>query len=82
MNSSMYEVQLAKAQTEYEELIIVGFFILQYAKLRLLELHYKFFTKFCDVKKFEGLENDTDSLDLALAEKEEEDCIQPEKKTE
>ena len=37
-NKSLYEVELAKAQIEHKELIIVGFFILQYAKLRMLEL--------------------------------------------
>ena len=41
----------------------------------MLELYYNFFTKFCDVNKFEELEMDTDSLYVALAEKELEDCI-------
>ena len=35
-------------------------------------------TKVCDVIKFEELEKDTDSLYLALAEKELEDCVKPE----
>ena len=78
VNNSLYEVELAKANIEHKEPIIVGFLILQYAKLRLLELYYNFFTKFCDVNKFEGLEMDTDSLYLVLAEKELEDCIRPE----
>ena len=82
VNNSLYEVELAKAQIEHKEPIIVGFFILQYAKLRMLELYYNFFTKFCVVTKFEELEMDTDSLYLALAENEQEDCIKPEMKTE
>ena len=36
MNNSLYEVELAKAQIEHKELIIVGFFILEYAKLGIL----------------------------------------------
>ena len=44
----------------------------------MLELYYNFFTKFCDVNKFEELEMDTDSPYLALAEKELGDCIRPE----
>ena len=44
----------------------------------MLELYYKFFSKFCDVSKFKDLEMDTDSLYLALAEMELEDCIRPE----
>ena len=82
MNNSLYEVELTKAKIEHKEPIIVGFFILQYVKLRMLELYYNFFSKFCDVKKFEELEMDTDSLYLALAEKELEDCIKPEVRAE
>ena len=43
INDQLYEVRLAKAQIEHREPIIVGFFILQYAKLRMLELYYNFF---------------------------------------
>ena len=62
MNSSLYEVELAKAQIEHKEPIIVGFSILQYAKLGMLDLYYNLFTRFCDVNKFEELEMDTDSF--------------------
>ena len=48
----------------------------------MLELYYNFFTRFCDVNKFEELEMDTDSLYIALAEKELEDCIRPEMRAE
>ena len=70
------------AQIEHQEPIIVGFFILQYANLRILELYYNFFARFCDVNQFEELEMDTDSLYLALAEKKLEDCIRTEMKVE
>ena len=43
INDQLYEVELAKAEIEHKETIIVGFFILQYAKLGMLELYYKFF---------------------------------------
>ena len=69
INDQLCEVEMAKAQIEQRETIIVGFFILQYAKLRILELYYNFFERFCDVNKFEELEMDTDSLYLALSEK-------------
>ena len=78
----MYEVELAKAQNEHKEPITVGIFILQYAKLRMLELCYNFFTRLCDVNKFEELEMDTDSLYLAFAERELEDCIRSEMRAE
>ena len=40
INDQLYEVELAKSEIEHREPIIVGFFILQYAKLRMLELYY------------------------------------------
>ena len=52
MNNFLYEIKLAKAQIEHKEPIIVRFFILQYAKLRMLELYYNFSSKFCDENKF------------------------------
>ena len=82
INDQLYEVELAKAAIEHREPIIVGFFILQYAKLRMLELYYNFFERFCDVNKLEELEMDTDSLYLALSEKELYDCIREESKAE
>ena len=81
-NNSLYEIELAKAQIEHKEPIIVGFFILQNAKLRMLDLYHNFFTRFCDVNKLEVSEMDTILLNLALAEKELEDCIRPEMRTE
>ena len=48
----------------------------------MLELYYNFFIRFCDVNKFEELEMDTDSLNLALAEKKLEDCISSEMRAE
>ena len=78
----LYEVELVKFTIEHREPIIVGFFILQYAKLRMLELYYNFFDEFCDVNKFEELEVDTDSLYLVLAEENLDDCILPSKRAE
>ena len=82
VNNSLYEVEFAKEQIEHKEPHFVGFFILQYAKLRMFELYYNFFTRFCDVNKFEELKIDTDLLYFALAEEELEDCIRPELRVE
>ena len=43
-----------------------------------MELYYNIFTRFCDVNKLQELEMDTDSMYLALSEKELEDCVRPE----
>ena len=44
----------------------------------MLELYYIFVERFCDVNKLEDLQMDTDSLFLALSEKELYDCIREE----
>ena len=82
ITDQLYEVKLVKPEIEHREPIIVGFFILQYAKLRMLELYYNFFKKFCDTDMYEELEMDTDSLYLALSEEYLEDVILPEKRAE
>ena len=80
INDNLYEVEMAKAEVEHKEPIIVGFFILQYAKLRMLELFYYFFYEFCENDKYDEMEMDTDSLYLALAETNLYDCIKEDKK--
>ena len=60
----------------------MGFFILQVVKLRMLELYYKFYKKFCDTDRCEKLEMDTDSLYLALSEEISETFILPKKRAE
>ena len=42
INDQLYEVELVKAEIEQREPIIVGFFIPQYAKFRMMELHSTF----------------------------------------
>ena len=69
VNNSLYEVELAKAQIEHKEPIIVGFFILQCANFRMLELYYNFFTKFCDVNKFEELKMDRLAVSCSCRER-------------
>ena len=80
VEKGFYEVELLKSTIEHREPIIIGFFILQYAELRMLDLYYNFFDKFCDASKIEELKMDTDSLYLVLADEDLYGCIQPEKR--
>ena len=82
INDQLYEMELAKAEIEHREPIVVGYCIFQYAKLRMLELYYDFFERFCDVNKFDEIEMDTDSMFLALSEQELYDCIREESNVE
>ena len=79
ITDQLYEVELVKSEIEHREPIIVGFFILKYAKLIMLELYYNFFKKFCNTDKYEELEMDTDSLYLALSKENWENVILPKK---
>ena len=56
---------------------MLGFFVLRYAKQRMLELCYNFFKIFCDTDKSAEIELDTDFLYLALSEKNLEDVFLP-----
>ena len=47
----IYEVEMNKTCIEHKEPIIVGFCILQYAKLTMLQLKSNFFSSFCDPNK-------------------------------
>ena len=82
ITDQLYQVYAVKSENEHKEPIIVGFFILQYAKLRMLELYYNFLKKICGTDKYEELETDTNSLYLALSEGILEDVILPKKRAE
>ena len=79
INDQLYEVELVKSVFKHREPIIVGFFILQYAQLRMLVFYYNFCKKFCDTEKCEPLQVDTDFLYLGLPEENLEDIILREK---
>ena len=71
ITNQLYEVEVVKPEIEHGEPILVGFFNIQCAKQRMLELHYNFFKKFCDTDRYDELEMDPDSLYLALSEEKE-----------
>ena len=75
MTDQLYEIEFVKSEIEHREPLLVGFFIVQYARLRMLELYCNFFKKFCDAGKYEELEMDTDSLYLALSKENFDDIF-------
>ena len=75
ITDQLYQLELVKSEIEHREPIFVGFFVLQYAKLRMFELYCNFFKTLCDNDKCEELEMDTDSLYLASPEENLEDFI-------
>ena len=75
LTDQLYEVELVKSEMEHQEPMIVGLFIWQNAKLRMLELYFRFFEKFCYTENCGELEMDTDSLHLTLSDENLEDII-------
>ena len=78
--SSIYEAEMVKSEVTPKEPITVGFFILQYAKLTMLQLFYNFFQLFCDSQKYELIERYRHSLYIALSDDKVEELIRPEMK--
>ena len=59
---------MSKTRIEHREPIIVGFFMLEYAKITMSEVKYHFLSSIGDPNKYELNEIDTDSLYMALNE--------------
>ena len=80
LSEDLYEVELAKKKIKYDLPIQIGFFVYQYAKLRMLQFYYDFIDKYLDWQQYEYIEMDTDSAYIALAGQSLEDLVKPELK--
>ena len=77
-----YEVESCKKSIKLNLLIQVGFFVYQYAKLRMLQFYYDFLDKYLDRSDFLLCEMDTDSAYIAIAGPSVESLVRPELKEE
>ena len=59
LKDELFEVESAKNKITLDLPIYLGYFILQYAKLRMLEWYYDFLDKFVERDDFEYIEMDT-----------------------
>ena len=75
-----YEIEKDKKSLRMNLPLQIGYFILQYAKLRMLQFYYDFMLKFVNRNDFEYCEMDTDSAFMALAGPSLESVIKPEMK--
>ena len=62
-----YEVEMNKKTVKYTLPVHVGFFVLQYAKMRMLQFYYDFIIRYVERPLFQYCEMDTDNAYLALA---------------
>ena len=64
---SLFEVEMSPDKIVWDLPMQIGFFVYQYAKLRMLEFYYDFILKFIDKEDFELSEMDTDSLYMGIS---------------
>ena len=62
-----YEIEMNKSVVKYTLPLHIGFFVCQYAKLRMLQFYYDFVDRYVERPLFQYCEMDTDSAYIALA---------------
>ena len=80
LGDSLFEVECKKARMKHKLPLQLGFFVYQYAKLKMLELHYDFMEKYLPRKSYQLVEMDTDSSYFALSAENLEEAVKPELK--
>ena len=78
LQGRFYEIQSAKAKIEFKLPELVGFFVYQYAKLKMLDFYYGFLQKYLMWDSFEMMEMDTDSTYFAFAYETLDEGVKPE----
>ena len=73
----VFEIEMKKKSITFDLPIQLGYYILQYAKLRMLEFYYDFLDFYIDRSKFELIEMDTDSCYMAISANKLEDVVRP-----
>ena len=77
LSDDFYEISKTKKSITMDLPIQIGFFVYQYAKLRMLQFYYDFIDKFLDRADFEYCEMDTDSAYVALSGESVEALVKP-----
>lgn len=80
ISDGIYEVDMTKPSINMNLPIQIGFFVYQYAKLRMLEFYYDFLVKFIDPSDFQMCEMDTESAYLAISGKNIGEVVRPEER--
>jgi hypothetical protein len=78
LGQDLYEVECFKKKIILNLPTQIGFFILQYAKLRMLSFHYDCIDKLVDRSNYQLMETDTDSYYYAIANVSIESVVKPE----
>ena len=73
----MYEIEMAKKVIKYDLPLHIGFFVYQYAKMRMLQFYYDFIDKYLDQQDYQYIEMDTDSAYIAISGNSIEELVKP-----
>ena len=76
-HTDLFEVECAKNKVRWNLPLQIGFFVYQYAKLRMLQFHFDFVDKFVSRDDYQLCEMDTDSLYMALSTGSLEEAVKP-----
>ena len=77
-DDDVYEITSNKAFLTYDLPLHIGFFVYQYAKLRMLQFYYDFVARYVERPLYQYCEMDTDSAYIALAGDTIDDLVAPE----
>ncbi|XP_052693820.1 uncharacterized protein LOC128172088 [Crassostrea angulata] len=77
-DEELYEIEKHKKNINLNLPIQIGYFILQYAKLHMLQFYYDFMDRYVDRADFEYCEMDTDSAYMAISGETFQSVIKPE----
>lgn len=67
LSDGVFELKSAKKRVKMDLPIQIGFFVFQYAKLKMLEFYYRLVDTYLDRKDYQYLQMDTDSAYIALS---------------
>jgi hypothetical protein len=77
LDENLFEIESDKSAITLNLPSQLGFFILNYAKLRMLQFYYDFLDTFIDRADFQLLEMDTDSLYMSLSGNTLDELVKP-----
>ena len=82
IEDNTYDVQSCKKTVKLNLPMQIGFFVYQYAKLRMLQFYFDFLDKYLDRSDFQYCEMDTDSAYIAIAGPSVDSLVKPELRAE
>ena len=76
----LVQLTTTKRKVKQNVPVQVGKFILDYAKMHMVNLYYHVLREYCDMSKIDLVSMDTDSFTLSLSEEDLDACVKPEKR--